>query len=208
MTQSMLIIGISGASAAGKTFLTDAIIRALGSNQVAVISEDSYYKGFSHLPIEERGRINFDHPNAFDHEYLVEHLNALKQGKTIEVPTYNYTTHSRSKETKIVGPHKIVVLEGILLFADINVRPLLDIKFFIDTPLDICLMRRIRRDIEERGRTLASVFDQYERTVRPMFQEFIEPSKQYADLIIPNRAKNYIAVDLIKTKMQQILDSF
>ncbi|CAL7962416.1 uridine/cytidine kinase [Alphaproteobacteria bacterium] len=211
MPQNMLIVGVSGASAAGKTLLTTTIVNEIGSDQIAVISEDSYYKDFSHLPLSVRTKVNFDHPNAFDHESLVKHLNALRNGEQVEVPIYNYDNekeHMKKRETRTVKPHKILILEGILLFTDPDVRSLIDIKIYVDTPLDVCLIRRIRRDTRERSSVIEGVLEQYEKTVRPMFKEFIEPSKQHADLIIPNTNKNHIAIDLVKTKMQHILYDF
>ncbi len=200
-----IIIGISGASASGKSLLANTIVKELGSDQVVVISEDAYYKDRSDLPFEERAKINYDHPNAFDHDLLYDHLLQLREGHSIQIPTYNHSQHLREKETRTIGSHTIVVLEGILLFAETKLRDIMDIRIFMETALDICLIRRLKRDVKERGRSLDSVLQQYEETVRPMFLQFIEPSKRYADIIVPRGGGNRIAIDLIKAKMRELL---
>lgn len=205
MKNKTIIIGISGASASGKSLLANTIVNELGSNEVVVISEDSYYKDLSHLPIEERAKINFDHPDSLDHALLVKHLDEIVAGKTVQIPVYDHSLHERKKETREVGKHTIIVLEGILLFVDPELRSRMDIRIFMDAPLDICLSRRLKRDILERGRSIESVLTQYETTVRPMFLQFIEPSKRYADLIVPRGGENRIAIDLIKAKMRELL---
>ena len=201
----MIIIGISGASASGKSLLANTIVNELGSNQVVVISEDSYYKDHSDIPFEERALINYDHPNSLDHELLFQHLLELSQGKSVNVPLYNHSQHIREKETRKIGQHTIVVLEGILLFVEQELRELMDIRIFMETALDICLIRRLKRDVKERARSLDSVLKQYEETVRPMFLQFIEPSKRYADIIVPRGGGNRIAIDMIKAKMRELL---
>lgn len=205
MKNNVIIIGISGASASGKSLLANTIVRELGSDQVVVISEDSYYKDRSDLPFEERVKINYDHPDAFDHALLCEHLADLQQGVSVKVPLYDHTQHTRKKEFRLVGKHTIIVLEGILLFAEPKLRDMMDIRIFMDTPLDICLIRRLRRDIIERHRSIESVLKQYEETVRPMYLQFIEPSKRYADVIIPRGGENRIAIEMIKAKMKELL---
>lgn len=205
--KSTIIIGISGASASGKSLLANTIVNELGSDQVAIISEDAYYKDHSNIPFEERAKVNYDHPDAFDHELLYHHLMQLQEGKSIEIPIYNHSMHTREKETRCVGKHTIIVLEGILLFVEKNLRELMDIRIFMETSLDICLMRRLKRDIKERGRSLDSVLKQYEETVRPMYLQFIDPSKRYADLIVPRGGGNRIAIDMIKAKMRELLGS-
>ena len=205
MIKNTILIGISGASASGKSLLANTIVKELGSEQVAVISEDSYYKDRGDLPFEERAKINYDHPNAFDHELLQQHLIQLQKGQSIHVPIYNHSQHIREKESRIIGQHTIVVLEGILLFVDPSLRELMDIRIFMETALDICLIRRLKRDVKERGRSLDSVLKQYEETVRPMFLQFIEPSKRYADIIVPRGGGNRIAIDMIKAKMRELL---
>jgi uridine kinase len=206
-SKNIIIIGISGASASGKSLLANTIVNELGSNQVVVISEDSYYKDHSNIPFEERAEINYDHPNSLDHELLHQHLQLLQQGKTVEVPIYNHAKHLREKETRSIGKHTIVVLEGILLFVEKNLRDLMDIRIFMETALDICLIRRLKRDLKERGRSLDAVLKQYDETVRPMYLQFIEPSKRYADIIVPRGGGNRIAIDMIKAKMRELLGS-
>ena len=206
MTNHTIIIGISGASASGKSLLANTIVNELGSDQVVVISEDSYYKDLHHLSVEERGKMNFDHPNSIDHELFVQHLKQLQQGLTVQIPHYDFALHQRKKETMEVGQHRIIVLEGILLFVDPALRNLMDIRIFMDAPLDICLVRRLKRDLLERGRSLESILEQYQKTVRPMFLQFIEPSKRYADIIVPRGGENRIAIDMIKAKMRELLE--
>lgn len=205
--KNTIIIGISGASASGKSLLANTIVNELGSEQVVIISEDAYYKDHSNMPFEERANINYDHPDAFDHQLLLQHLLELQQGKSIEVPIYNHSLHIREKETRRIGRHAIIVLEGILLFVERQLRELMDIRIFMETSLDICLIRRLKRDIKERGRSLDSVLKQYEDTVRPMYLQFIDPSKRYADLIVPRGGNNRIAIDMIKAKMRELLRS-
>lgn len=205
MNNKVIIIGIAGASASGKSLLANTIVDELGSEHVAVIPEDSYYKDLSHLDKEDRAKVNFDHPDALDHDLLVQHIDALQHDQTVEVPIYDHSEHIRQKETRRVGGYTIVVLEGILLFADLAIRNKLDICIFMDTSLDICLIRRLKRDILERGRSIESVIEQYEKTVRPMYMQFIEPSKRYADLIVPRGGKNRIAIDMIKTRIRELI---
>jgi len=206
--KNTIIIGISGASASGKSLLANTIVNELGSDQVVVISEDSYYKDHSNIPFEERAKINYDHPDSLDHELLYTHLKELQEGKTVNVPIYNHSLHVREKDSRVIGQHAIIVLEGILLFVEQPLRELMDIRIFMETSLDICLIRRLKRDIKERGRSLDSVLSQYEETVRPMFLQFIDPSKRYADVIVPRGGGNRIAIDLIKAKMRELLGDF
>lgn len=203
--KNTIIIGIAGASASGKSLLANTIVRELGSDQVVIISEDSYYKDHPEMAFEERANINYDHPDAFDHRLLAEHLIKLQKGESVEVPLYNHATHLRGKETRRIGKHAIIVLEGILLFTEHELRDLMDIRIFMETALDICLIRRLRRDMYERDRSLESVLKQYEETVRPMYLQFIDPSKRYADIIVPRGGGNRIAIDMIKAKMREML---
>ncbi len=202
-----IILGISGPSASGKSLLANTIVKELGSKQVVVISEDAYYKNNIHLPFEDREKINYDHPDAFDHQLLFEHLNELRNGRDINIPIYDYSNHLRCKETRHIGKHAIIVLEGILLFTNPKVRELMDVKIFMNTSLDICLIRRLQRDIEKRGRSLESVLAQYEATVRPMYWQFIEPSSRHADLIVPRGGENHIAIDTIQAKIRELLSN-
>lgn len=203
--KNTIIIGISGASASGKSLLANTIVNEVGSDQVVIISEDAYYKDHSSLPFEERAKVNYDHPDAFDHELLYTHLLDLQQGKSVEIPIYNHSLHIRENETRKIGKHSIIVLEGILLFVESKLRELMDIRIFMETALDICLIRRLKRDMKERGRSLDSVLKQYDETVRPMYLQFIDPSKRYADLIVPRGGGNRIAIDMIKAKMRELL---
>lgn len=205
MTNSTIIIGISGASASGKTLLANTIVNEIGSDQVVVISEDSYYKDLGEYSLEERAKTNFDHPNALDHALLVKHLKQLRQGKPVNIPCYDFALHQRKEETRRIGQHRIIVLEGILLFVEKALREIMDIRIFMDTALDICLMRRLKRDLIERDRSLDSILEQYHHTVRPMYHQFIEPSKRYADIIVPRGGENRIAIDMIKAKMRELL---
>lgn len=207
MSKQAIIIGISGPSASGKSLLANTIVSELGSDQVVVISEDAYYKDNGHLPFSEREKINYDHPDSFDHALLAQHLSALQNGQSVEIPIYSHSRHERLQETRHIGQHAIIVLEGILLFTDKQLRDLMDIRIFMLTPLDICLMRRLKRDVVERHRSFESVIHQYETTVRPMYLQFIEPSSRYADLIVPRGGENRIAIDMIQAKMRELLAS-
>lgn len=200
-----ILIGITGASGSGKTLVAENINKQLGSENVVLMEEDSYYRDLSDIPLDERARRNFDHPDAFDHGLLSQHIKELLSGKTIAHPVYDYTTHSRKNATKTVGPHRIVVLEGILILNEPSLRDQMDIKVFIDTAPDICFIRRLRRDIEERGRDVNSVINQYMETVRPMYFQFIDPSKRHADIIIPQGGKNLVAIDILTTKIKSLL---
>ena len=200
-----ILIGITGASGSGKTLVAETIFKQLGSENVVIMEEDSYYRDLSDIPYNERSGLNFDHPDAFDHELLSSHIKKLLGGESIAHPVYDYTTHSRKDETKTVGPHRIVVLEGILILNEPELRNQMDIKVFIDTAPDICFIRRLRRDIEQRGRDVTSVINQYMETVRPMYFQFIEPSKRHADIIIPQGGKNIVAIDILTTKIKSLL---
>lgn len=202
-----IVIGISGASGSGKSLLASNIVNELGTDQVAVISEDFYYKDQSHLALEDRAKINYDHPNSIDHDLLSQHLTRLQNWENVDVPLYDHSQHIRKTETKRVGKHRIIVLEGILLFVDPELREKMDIKIYMDTSPDICLIRRLQRDIVERARTFDSVIEQYETTVRPMYLRFIEPSRLHADMIVPRGGENRIAIDMIKAKMRELLGS-
>ena len=203
------IIAIAGASASGKSLFASTVyqelVAELGGNGIAIINEDAYYRDQSHLTFEQRQLTNYDHPSAFEHELLVQHLKQLSSGEAIAMPQYNYKTHTRTNESIRVQPGKVIMVEGILLLHDPQLRKLFDISVFMDTPLDVCLLRRMLRDVEERGRTIQSVAEQYEETVRPAFFEFILPSKQFADLVVTRGGQNEIAIDLIKSKIRQLL---
>ncbi|MFV0447554.1 MAG: uridine kinase [Vibrio sp.] len=206
-----VIVGIAGASASGKSLIASTIYNELsakvGDHQIGVITEDCYYKDQSQLSMEERVKTNYDHPSALDHDLLCEHLTQLMNGQAVDVPEYSYTEHTRTDNTKTMTPKKVIILEGILLLTDPRLRELMQVTVFMDTPLDICLLRRVKRDVEDRGRTMDSVLKQYQKTVRPMFLQFIEPSKQYADIIVPRGGKNRIAIDVLKAHIAKLLKS-
>ncbi|MCL1048072.1 uridine kinase [Shewanella abyssi] len=208
-SKQCVVIGIAGASASGKSLIAKTIYeelcRDLGTDQIGVIAEDAYYHDQGHLSMDQRVLTNYDHPKALDHELLCEHLKALKEGNSVDVPVYSYNEHTRTDETVTLTPKKVIILEGILLLTDPALREQMDASVFMDTPLDICFMRRLSRDVAERGRTMESVMSQYTETVRPMFLQFIEPSKQYADIIVPRGGKNRIATDILKARIQHLL---
>lgn len=199
-----IIIGIAGGTGSGKTSITNAIAQEVGDH-LTIIPQDSYYRDFSELTFEERSKINFDHPNSFDNSLIVEHISTLKKKVPVRIPIYNFTKHARSKETKLIHPTKIIVLEGILVFQDKKLRDIMDIKIFVDTDADIRILRRIERDMQERGRSLTSIVEQYRETVRPMHNEFVEPSKRFADVIIPEGGQNFIGIDMIVAKVKSII---
>ena len=195
----MLIIGITGGTGCGKTTVVNQIVNELSAEDVTVISQDSYYKDLSHLTFEQRTQINFDHPNSIDFDLLKEHLLALKAGKTIDTPTYSFVEHNRTKETVLVKPTNVVIVEGILIFSHPDIRDLFNIKIFVHADSDERLIRRIKRDITERGRDVEEVLNRYQNTLKPMHMQFIEPMKEFTDIIIPNNRYNTVAIDIIKT---------
>ena len=203
------VIAIAGASASGKSLFASTVyqelVAELGSDGIAILAEDAYYRDQSHMTMEQRVLTNYDQPSAFEHDLLKQHIRDLRDGKAVEMPQYSHTTHTRLPESIPVAPAKVIMGEGILLLTDPSLREEFDISVFMDTPLDICLLRRIKRDIEERGRNLQSVTEQYEKYVRPAFFDHIFPSKQYADLVVTRGGRNEIAIDIIKTKIRQLL---
>ena len=203
--KSIILIGIAGGSGSGKTLVSNRIYEDIGSDKVTIIQQDSYYKELKHLTFEERQKQNFDHPKAFDSKLLFDHLIELLSGHDVEQPIYDFKTHSRKKETKKISDNIIIVLEGILILHYPEIRNILDIKVYVDTDDDIRLIRRIKRDVNERGRSLESILEQYENSVRPMQLQFVEPTKRYADIIVPGGGFNLVAVDLLKTKIQASL---
>ena len=201
-----IVIGIAGGTGSGKTSIAAKIMNTFKDKSVLLIQQDSYYRDQSHLTYEERLKTNYDHPHAFDNELLMAQIHQLQRYEAIEVPVYDYTVHTRSDQTIHIEPKEVVILEGILVLEDAKLRDLMDIKLYVDTDADIRILRRMVRDIEERGRTIESVIHQYLSVVRPMHNQFVEPSKSYADVIIPEGGSNRVAIDLVTTKIEMILD--
>jgi len=200
-----IVIGVTGGSGSGKTSVSRAIFNHFPNHSIMMLEQDSYYKDQSHLSFEERLTTNYDHPFAFDTDLLIEHLQQLINYQTIEKPVYDYVAHTRSSDIIIQEPKEVIILEGILILEDSRLRELMDIKLYVDTDDDIRIIRRIKRDMEERGRTLDSVIEQYLTVVKPMYHQFIEPTKRYADVIVPEGGENHVAIDLITTKVASIL---
>ncbi len=206
MESRPFVVGVAGGTGSGKTTVVDALVGALAPEPVSVIHHDAYYRDFGHLDPEERDGINFDHPDALETPLLVEHLEALLRGEAVEVPVYDFTTHLRTAETRTVHPTPVVIVEGILVLAEPDLRAGMDIRIYVDTDPDVRFIRRLTRDLEERGRTLESVIEQYVTTVRPMHLEFVEPSKRYADLIVPEGGRNHVAVEMLVARLRQVVD--
>ena len=200
-----VIIGVTGGSGSGKTSVSRAIFDSLNGHSLLMIQEDSYYKNQDDISFDERVKVNYDHPNAFDTDLLIEQLGDLLEWKAIDIPVYDYVQHTRSKKTVHVEPKEVIIVEGILVLNDPRLRDLMDIKIFADTDDDIRIIRRIQRDLEERGRSLQSVIDQYLSTVKPMYHQFIEPTKRYADIIVPEGGENQVAIDILVTKVRDII---
>ena len=202
-----VIIGVAGGSGSGKTTVVREIIKKLGKQQVTVIHHDSYYREIGNLSFEERTRINYDHPNSLETSLLVEHLHTLRGGGAVEVPVYDFADHNRAQETVRAEARKVIIVDGLLILWDRELRELMDIKVYVDTDADLRFIRRLKRDIVERGRSAESVIDQYTATVRPMHLEFVEPSKRYADVIIPEGGYNRVGVDMLLTKIKSVLQT-
>ncbi len=202
-----MIIGICGGTGSGKTTIARAIVEAVGEKKVVLVEQDSYYRNLSDMPLDERHQANFDHPDSLDSDMLVNHILRLKQGLTAEMPLYDFKTHTRSDKIEIIEPKPVVIVEGILIFAEPRVLDLLDVRIYVDTPDDIRLMRRLKRDFTERGRSFERTLEQYDRTIRPMHFEFVEPSKRHADIIIPEGGQTGVSVDvlcgLVREKLSQ-----
>jgi uridine kinase len=201
-----VVIGVAGGSGSGKTSVTKAIYESFKGHSITMLQQDYYYKDQSELPFEERLKTNYDHPLAFDNDLLIDHIEKLLRYEPIDKPVYDYSIHTRSKDVIVVEPKDVIILEGILVLEDERLRNLMDMKLFVDTDADIRIIRRLSRDIKERGRTLDSVIEQYTNVVRPMHNQFIEPTKRYADVIIPEGGQNHVAIDLMVTKIQTILE--
>jgi uridine kinase len=203
--QRPLIIGVAGGSGSGKTTVSDAIVKQVGPERIALLQHDSYYCDLSHLPFEQRTQFNFDHPDAFDNQLFLEHVDALSRGETIQVPYYDFANYVRLPQTQTVEPRQVILIEGILIFVDEALRERMDIKLFVDTASDLRFIRRLQRDILTRGRTTESVIEQYLRTVRPMHLQFVEPTMSYADIIIPRGGLNQVAIDMIVARIERLL---
>lgn len=202
-----IIIGIAGGTCSGKSSIANILIEEFRyTNSINIIKEDDYYKDQSHLPMEERVKTNYDHPLAFDFDLMIEHLDQLIKGQSIEKPTYDYTVHNRAEQTEVVHPSDVLIIEGLFALYTPAIRDMEDIKIFVDTPADVRFIRRLKRDVAERARTVESITTQYLTTVKPMHDQFIEPTKQYADVIIPQGKENKVAIDLLKTKINSIIN--
>lgn len=206
MDRKPVVIGVAGGSGSGKTSVTKAIYDSFKSQSILMIEQDYYYKDQSHLPMEQRLKTNYDHPLAFDNDLLIKHIQKLLQHEPVEKPVYDYAIHTRSNKVIHVEPKDVIILEGILILEDERIRDLMDIKLYVDTDADLRIIRRLLRDIKERGRSMDSVIDQYVNVVRPMHNQFIEPTKRYADVVIPEGGHNHVAIDLMVTKIQTILE--
>lgn len=200
----VLVIGIAGGSGSGKTTLTNQIASQF-PDQVTIVKHDDYYKAHDDMDYEERSRLNYDHPNAFDTELMIQHLKALKRGETTECPVYDYTVHNRSRDTMIVKPGRVIIVEGILIFENKDLCDLMDIRIFVDTDADLRIIRRIQRDVLERARSLESVISQYLNTVKPMHEQFVEPSKKNANIIVPEGGYNQVAMEMIRNRISSHL---
>ncbi|MGM0496368.1 MAG: uridine kinase [Bacteroidota bacterium] len=201
----MLVVGIAGGTGSGKTTVVREVVQRLPKDEVAIVPQDSYYKDSSHIPMEERHDINFDHPSAIEFKLLIEHIAKLKQGIPVQQPIYSYLTSTRSEETITVEPKNVIIIEGIMILQNLKLRNLMDIKVFVDADNDDRLMRVVQRDIEERGRSVSKVLKRYEETVKPMHLQFIEPTKRYADIIIPQGGKNKVAIDILTSIIEKNL---
>ena len=200
-----IVIGVAGGTGSGKTTVAREILDRVGAKHIAYIPHDAYYRDLGGLSLSQRAQINFDHPNSLESELLVEHIQQIKDGHPIELPVYSFKTHTRTAQTIRIEPQPIILVEGILIFAEPALRALFDVKIFVDTDADIRFIRRLERDINERGRTIATVIAQYQRTVRPMHLEFVEPSKRYADVIIPEGGFNTVAMDMVVARIEELL---
>ncbi|MBR3318393.1 MAG: uridine kinase [Atopobiaceae bacterium] len=198
---NIMVIGIAGGSGSGKTTITEQIVAQLGAD-VTVITHDNYYRAHHDLTYEERTLLNYDHPDAYETELLIEHLAALRRGESVEVPTYDFSIHDRTEETTIVHPSSVIIVEGIVLFVHPELRDLMDIKVYVDCDADVRILRRIIRDVQERGRSLESVINQYLATVKPMHEAFVEPSKRFADVIVPTGERNPVALDMLVNRIE------
>ena len=201
-----MVVGIAGGTGSGKTTLADLILKSMGRDKIAYLSHDAYYKDQKHLPIEARAKVNYDHPDSLETDLMVRQIQQLLDNEPVKMPVYDFAIHSRKDETVLVEPKPVILVEGILIFTEKSLRDLFDMKIFVDTDADIRFIRRLSRDVEERGRTVKSVIDQYLHTVRPMHLEFVETSKRYADIIVPEGGLNVVALDMVIARLQSLLN--
>ncbi len=200
-----VIIGLAGGTGSGKTTVANAILKKVGAERISVVPHDAYYRNLTQLPRAQRDIVNFDHPDSLDTDLLIQHLRQLKAGQPIELPVYDFTIHSRTADTRRIEPRPVIIVEGILIFAELPLRELFDVKIYVDTDADLRFIRRLQRDVAERGRTPDSVVHQYLSTVRPMHLEFVEPSKRYADVIIPEGGLNEVAIEMMAARIEALL---
>jgi uridine kinase len=200
-----IVIGVAGGTGSGKTTVANEVLQRVGAEHITYIPHDAYYRDLSHLPPDQRSQVNFDHPDALETKLLIEHLQELRAGRAVEIPVYDFTTHTRTQQTRRVEPGPVVLVEGILVFSESELRTLFDVRLYVDTDADVRFIRRLRRDIEERGRSVESVCEQYLSTVRPMHLEFVEPSKRYADVIIPEGGFNEVAIEMVAARIRGML---
>ena len=204
--QKPIIIGVAGGTASGKTTVSKKILGAIGPQHLAYVEHDAYYRDLSHLPLEERKTINFDHPDALENELLIAHLETLLRGETVKIPVYDFAEYVRTGILEVIEPRPVILVAGILIFVDKQLREMMDIKIYVDAPADLRFIRRLKRDISERGRSVNLVIEQYLETVRPMHLEFVEPSKRYADVIIPRGGRNVKAIEMVVAQIQRMLE--
>jgi uridine kinase len=202
-----IIIGVAGGTASGKTTVSKKILETIGAEHLAYLEQDAYYRDLSHLPLEQRRAFNFDHPDALENELLIAHLEALLQGRCVQVPVYDFATYVRTEQLKQIEPRPVIFVEGILIFVDKKLREMMDIKIYVDAPADLRFIRRLQRDTAERDRSVELVIEQYLETVRPMHLEFVEPSKRYADVIIPRGGRNIKAIEMVVAQIQRMLET-
>ena len=206
MTQP-IIIGVAGGTASGKTTVSRKILQTVGANHIAYIDHDAYYRDLSHLPLEERQKVNFDHPDSLENELMIAHLQALLRGQTVDIPVYDFAQYIRTSQLNRVESRRVILVEGILIFVDKELREMMDVKIYVDAPPDLRFIRRLKRDIAERGRSVNHVIEQYLETVRPMHMEFVEPSKHFADVIIPRGGRNIKAIQMIVAQIERMLET-
>ncbi len=201
-----IVIGVAGGTGSGKTTVAHEILERVGAEHITYIPHDAYYRDHSHLPLEKRDQVNYDHPDSLETELLIQHLKELRAGHPVEIPVYDFTTHTRTLQTRLIEPAPVILVEGILVFVESQLRDLFDVKLYVDTDADVRFIRRLVRDIEERGRSVESVCEQYLSTVRPMHLEFVEPSKRYANVIIPEGGFNQVAVEMVAARIRGLLE--